>query len=135
MKWFGLLQSDPQRFFFLQFHSLILGLIDIRLYNLFWFIFYGDILVLWSKFDRLTQVDSNNFFVFCLIDLFINFILQYLVDWEFSFMFLLFTFCGVMMVSWPGSQVLWVSQIGSGFFLSFFNWIFFSILIIQHCVD
>jgi len=123
------------KIFFLQFHSLILGLIDIRLYNLFWFIFYGDILVLWSKFDRLTQVDSNNFFVFCLIDLFINFILQYLVDWEFSFMFLLFTFCGVMMVSWPGSQVLWVSQIGSGFFLSFFNWIFFSILIIQHCVD
>jgi hypothetical protein len=53
--------------------------------------------------------------LFFLIDLFLNFILQYLVDWEFSFLFLLFTFCGVTMVSWPGSQVLWVSQIGSGF--------------------
>jgi hypothetical protein len=70
------------------------------------------------------QVNSSNFFVF-LIDLFLNFILQYLVDWEFCFMFLLFTLCGVMMVSWSGSQVLWVSQIGSGFFGSFFNWFFF----------
>jgi len=49
-------------FFFLQIHHLTLGLMSIGLHNLFWFIFYGVMLVLWLGFGRLTQVDSANFF-------------------------------------------------------------------------
>jgi hypothetical protein len=36
-------------FFFFKFHFSALGWLKIKLYNLFWFIFYEVILVLWSR--------------------------------------------------------------------------------------
>ena len=47
--------------FCFQFHHLTLGWLKMKLYNLFWFILYGAIIVSYpnNRFNILTQVDSS----------------------------------------------------------------------------
>jgi len=136
--------------FFFQFYALILGLIGIRFYNMFWFIFYGVIMISWPGFVRLTWVDSDYFFLFLidffstslfdveLIDnwisyiFFFKFILQYWVDWKLDFIMFFF-----MRLSWfyssdHGFDRLIRVEI-DGFLCPFLNW-FFS-FIVQYQVD
>ena len=55
--------------FLIEFHHSTLGWLKIELHSLFQFIFYGFILVLWPKFDRLTWVDLTYFFSWVLFSI------------------------------------------------------------------
>jgi len=113
-------------FFFLQIHPLTLGLISIELHNLFWFIFYWVMLVLWLEFGRLTQVDSANFFCsffnwFFFLTSSINIVL--IDNLTLYFFFLL-----SMGLSWSHDldrKFCRLARLVQVFFCPFSNWFFF----------
>jgi hypothetical protein len=79
--------------FFFQCKPLILDWFEIEFYNFFfWFSFYEFIMVLWFG-SRVRPIDLRFFFL-----IFFNFIIQYWVDWELSFI-IYFGLCS-MRLSW-----------------------------------
>jgi hypothetical protein len=67
--------------FFFKLHSSTLGWLGVKFHNLFWFVFYGVISVLWSMFDRLTKVDSTYFLIS-------SFNIGLINNWVYCFLFI-----------------------------------------------
>jgi hypothetical protein len=67
--------------FFFKLHSSTLGWLWVKFHNLFWFVFYGVISVLWSMFDRLTKVDSTYFLIS-------SFNIELINNWVYCFLFI-----------------------------------------------
>jgi len=80
--------------FFFKFYPLILDLLNTKLHNLFWFIFYEIILILWpgSWVWGVSHVDSGYFFFIFNYYYFLNFIFQYWIDCELDFIILFWFF-------------------------------------------
>jgi hypothetical protein len=100
--------------------------------------FLWSFLVSWPglRVSRVNRANLDYFFLSFLNYFFPQNILQHWVDWELGFIIIfVFAFYRVITVPWPLSWVSQVNQVNSSFFSSFFNWIFFFNLILQHEVD
>ena len=111
-----------------------MGLMCIELHNLFWFIFYNFIIVLWSIFGKLTQLTRVIFFA-----LFFNWFISQIHHLVLSLLWIRIhifsSLYGVIKVSWPECRALWGNWVGLGFFLSFLIEYFLFNFILQHLVD
>ena len=139
---FGLWNLKTNRTFFISnfFYSISSSNISFTRYWAPWFICFTFYEVFQSydpgcKFYKLAKLTRVIFILFLII-FFLNFILQHWVYYGLGFIIVFFMFfLGIIKVLWLRSRVFQVSHINFGFFLSFFNWIFFFNFILQYWID
>ena len=132
MSWVWRVNFMDSSFFlkkFIYFFSFIIQhWVDWKLcfYDLFWFALYKVILVSWLELC-VWHVDSSFFFLF-LIGIFLNFILQYRVDYELGFIIYLVFFYEVILVLWLRLRVMWVNPYKLRLFycVLLLDWFFFN---------